>query len=275
MQFFLYTSLFLLGVIIGSFLNVFLLRGGTGKWKKGRSVCFSCGKEIRKRDMFPILSYFLLRGRCFFCKSKISFQYPLVEFLNGFLFVLTFVFFFKNDWLSFLNVVLLSGIVSMFLTIIFYDIKHKIIPDGPETILFFLAILKVSLDFFGDRDIHNLIFSLSAGFLSAIPFFCLWFFSKGKWLGFGDVKLVIPLGWIVGFNLVFPSIIFSYWLGGAFVIVFFFIGRFAPRLLLFFGLKNYRLTRKTELPFAPFLIAGFFINLLFPEFSYYLFPFLL
>jgi leader peptidase (prepilin peptidase)/N-methyltransferase len=196
---FLPIPVFVFGAMVGSFLNVFLLRGGTGRWKTGRSICFSCGKQIESIDMIPILSYIFLAGRCRFCKSKISFQYPLVELLNGLLFLIVFYVSFVN--LNFLNVMLvlnLWAIMSALLLICFYDIKHKIIPNGPQFLLYSFTILKIVIDYFNGGSVRVALFTFLAGFLAGLPFFLMWLFSSGRWIGFGDVKLAVPLGWLVG-----------------------------------------------------------------------------
>lgn len=276
---FLSIPVFIFGAMIGSFLNVFLLRGGTGKWRSGRSVCFSCGKIIEPVDMVPILSYLFLKGRCRFCKSKISLQYPLVEFVNGFLFLVTSYFFWdfnKVDVLNIISVLNLWGIVSMLVLICFYDIKHKIIPTGPQSLLFIFTFSKLFLDYILiDWNISNFIWSVISGFLASLPFFLLWFVSKGKWIGFGDVKLAIPLGWLVGLNFVIQSIMMGYIVGGLLIMIFLIIKSIYPGFLNLIGFSRINLTRKTEVPFAPFLILGFLITFLFPSVTYYLFPFLI
>jgi leader peptidase (prepilin peptidase)/N-methyltransferase len=276
---FLAIPVFVFGSMVGSFLNVFLLRGGTGKWKSGRSVCFSCGKTIEPIDMVPILSYLFLKGRCRFCKSKISSQYPLVEFLNGVLFLVIFYFFFNFGNLDILNVISvlnLWGIVSMLVLICFYDIKHKIIPTGPQTLLYIFTFLKILLDYFSKNvDLKDSFWTFGAGFLASLPFFLLWVFSKGRWIGFGDVKLAIPLGWLVGIGFIIQSIMMGYIAGGLLIVLFWVTKKISPRLLKFIGFEKVNLGRKTEVPFAPFLIMGFLIMFLFPSVTYYLFPFLI
>src|SRR3989344_1792899 len=82
---------FILGTIIGSFLNVVILRYNTGSSIQGRSGCMSCGKPLVWYELFPVLSFLFLLGRCGGCKSRISAQYPLVELLTGIIFLLTFL----------------------------------------------------------------------------------------------------------------------------------------------------------------------------------------
>lgn len=273
---FLSIPVFIFGAMVGSFLNVFLLRGGTGKWRSGRSVCFSCGKTIEPIDMIPILSYFFLKGRCRFCKSKISFQYPLVELLNGLLFLLIFYIFFTGfNFLVILNILVLWSIMSLLLLICFYDIKHKIIPTGPQFLLYFFTLLKIILDYFIGGDTKSFVWAFLGGILASLPFFLMWFFSKGKWIGFGDVKLALPLGWFVGFQFIIQSILISYIIGGVSIVIFSLLKKFFPKVLSYFGLDTLKLNRKTEVPFAPFLIAGFTLMFFFPSVTYYLFPFLM
>ena len=84
---------FVLGTLIGSFLNVVALRYNTGMTVNGRSKCFSCGKNLSWFELFPVLSFLFQKGACRKCKSKISWQYPLIETLSGIIFVMIFLIF--------------------------------------------------------------------------------------------------------------------------------------------------------------------------------------
>ena len=82
--------IFILGAIVGSFLNVVILRLGTGAGFGGRSFCFSCREKLKWFELIPIFSFFFQRGHCRKCHSRISWQYPLVEILTGVIFLLTY-----------------------------------------------------------------------------------------------------------------------------------------------------------------------------------------
>jgi leader peptidase (prepilin peptidase)/N-methyltransferase len=141
-----------------------------------------------------------------------------------------------------------------------YDIRHYIIPDSLTVALTIGSLLwYVSLLFNGTEwvFIGESIFAALAG---TGFFFALWFVSKGAWLGFGDVKLAFPLGLIVGPSLVFSMIVYSFWFGAALSLLLIGIGKLVRgqvRLQKLFG----RLTIKSVVPFAPFMIAGCLIVL--------------
>src|SRR6185503_15262997 len=84
---------FVLGTIVGSFLNVVALRYNTGMTLKGRSKCFSCGKNLEWHELIPVISFLFQKGQCKTCKSSISWQYPIIELSGGLLFILIFYFF--------------------------------------------------------------------------------------------------------------------------------------------------------------------------------------
>src|SRR5690606_24099342 len=87
MTYFVYAFFFLLGLIIGSFLNVVIYRYNTGSAIKGRSYCFTCRSQLRWYELVPLFSFLIQRGKCRSCRSLISIQYPLVELTVGVVFV--------------------------------------------------------------------------------------------------------------------------------------------------------------------------------------------
>lgn len=241
-------SVFSLGLIIGSFLNVVILRHQTGRTLSGRSGCFSCSKKLQWYELIPVLSFLLQRGRCRGCRSKISWQYPLVELLTGFLFV-SVAWHFAGDWPA----IIFFWLITSFLIIIaVYDLKHQIIPDrfvfAFIVLSFFQPIILLE-----DPILFNLFWSIVGGIVVSLPLFLLWLVSRGHWLGFGDVKLALGVGLLLGWQGGLSALMLSFWLGA---IIGLFLIAWGKTQLWRRG-KSY--TMKSEVPFAPFLILGFWL----------------
>jgi len=257
-MFLIWISVFILGAIIGSFLNVVILRYNTGRSVNGRSGCLSCGYQLKWYDMVPIFSWLSLRGRCRKCSSKISIQYPLVEFGTAILFVV--LFWSALPFLEYLNLILLyfiwNAIIFSILIVIFvYDIRHKIIPDSLSFTFALLALTQTLIIFpFGSELTIVNYLNLFAGPLLFLPFYLLWKVSSGRWIGLGDGKLALGIGWYLGFIYGLSAIIFSFYLGAICAITAMLIERLKPKI------KN--ITMKTEVPFAPFLIIGIIVEFL-------------
>jgi len=238
--------IFIFGLLIGSFLNCLIYRlEKKENFLKGRSYCPHCHHQLNWSDLIPILSFIFLKGKCRYCHKPISLQYPLVEISTALIFLLIFNFQFSifNQFLisNFLNLAYLF-LVSCFLIVIFvYDFKYYLIPDK----VIYLAILIVFIyRLFGtSKPFLNPLFS---GFGAAAFFFLLWFISRGRWMGFGDVKL----GFLMGFFLSFPNILVALFFA-------FIIGAIIGIGLIIAGKK----TLKSQVPFGPFLILGTFIAL--------------
>lgn len=249
----------LLGAIIGSFLNVVILRYNTGLSLGGRSGCMSCGKTLQWYELIPIISYIIIRGRCTKCSSKISIQYPLVELSTAILFGLTFILF--NT--SFLENIVYFGIIfalylialSILVVIFVYDIYHKIIPDSLSysfaVVALSITLITIKIPIDGISGILNLF----SGIILFLPFYILWLVSKGKWIGLGDGKLALGIGWLLGIVHGVSALVIAFWIGAIFSVCF----------MLLFNLKHKakNITMKTEIPFAPFLIIGTLIELFF------------
>ena len=262
MEYFLQIAVFIFGTIIGSFLNVVILRYGR-KSLTGRSVCPNCGKKLQWFELVPLVSFFFLGRKCRGCQQKISWQYPLVEIVTGILFLTIFnsqfpVFNqFSIHNFQFLNLIILWVIFSLLIVIFVYDFLHKIIPDLLVFLFIGLSVIPI-LGGFDTLSGNWWNFSwgtrLWAGPVLALPFAGLWFFSKGKWIGLGDAKLAWGIGWLLGFAKGLSAIILGVWLGALVGLLLIFLPRVIPKQRLFFKGKNF--TMKSELPFAPFLIIG-------------------
>ncbi|MDO8482858.1 MAG: prepilin peptidase [bacterium] len=269
---------FTLGTIVGSFLNVVILRFNTGVSLGGRSGCFSCGRKIKWHDLVPIVSFLSLRGRCRSCKSRLSLQYPTVELLTGFLFLATFLKYFSSGFapeFSIFNFSDLAGsggagqfsidllVLSLLVVISVYDLKHKIIPDSLVFLFGTLAFARLLFSV----EISSLfqfpyLLDLLSGPILALPIAILWLISGGRWIGLGDAKLAIGIGWFLGFSLGISAMVVGFWIGavvGIFLICVSKLSRIrgVRRLLLNMGAKH--LTMKSEIPLAPFLILGLVI----------------
>jgi len=245
--------IFLFGTIVGSFLNCVIYRLETGEsFLKGRSHCLYCKHVLGWQDLIPIFSFLILKGKCRYCHQKISWQYPLVELATAILFVSIFHSLDRGP-----SSIFFGWILTAFLIIIFvYDLKHYIIPDKviypaiATTLLFRLfEILKF-------RNWNSLNPLFSAILVSAF-FLVIVLISKGRWMGWGDVKLAFLMGLFLGY----PKILVALFLA-------FSIGAIIGLILIAFGKK----TLKSEIPFGPFLVSGTFLAIFLGEkiFNWYL-----
>jgi prepilin signal peptidase PulO-like enzyme (type II secretory pathway) len=243
MNIFLFLFSGFLGTMIGSFLNVVLYRFGASTIHKGRSICLSCGEKIHVRDLVPIFSYLFLRGKCRACKTKISPQYISVEIamtVIGLLIFLTIPH--TISLLQTLSYIIYYLILcALLVTIAVYDFKHKIIPDEFSFTFALLALLGLFVSVNGISI--PTIWQLLAGPLIALPTALIYFVSKGEWMGLGDSKLFLGIGWMLGLSLGFSAFILSFWIGALVSI----------SMLM---LPNSKLKMKSQIPFAPFIIAA-------------------
>lgn len=251
---------FILGLIIGSFLNVVILRFNTEKSFGGRSACMSCQSKLRPHELIPLLSFLILRGRCFTCKTRISVQYPIVELTTGLIFAGLFLkfqdIFFNSTLIFSFTYAYYAAIFSLLVVIAVYDLKHKIIPDKLSLVLGVLAFCGIFFFIDGTFIPHTpTLLEVLSGALIALPFALVWLFSRGTWMGLGDAKIAVGLGYLLGFSRIISGVVFSFW-SGAIVGIF---------LILFS--KDYKM--KSEIPFAPFLVLGAIIAFFF---ELHLFP---
>lgn len=219
-----------------------------------------CQKKLVWYELIPLVSFVVLVGRCRTCKTKISLQYPLVEFVTGLIFA---ILFFKFQDMFFLNISTFSFAYayyalafSLLVVIAVYDIRHKIIPDMLALFLGILAFIGLFLfNIDGSSGLplfypHIPTFlDFASGFLIAFPFAFFWLISGGRWMGLGDAKLAIGLGWLLGLSRALSGIVLSFWIGAVVGI-----------LLVIFS-KKYKM--KSEIPFAPYLVLGTLLAFLF------------
>lgn len=252
--------IFLLGLVVGSFLNVVIYRYNTGlSVARGRSRCLACGRELRWFELVPVFSFLIQAGRCRSCRSRISWQYPAVELASGLLFVALFCRFsgLPAGWFLFW---LGALIWSLLLVITVYDLRHKIIPDGLVYAFIILSLFFALLPF-GQVSLVTFLKHLVSGAVLFSFFFLLWWFSSGRWMGLGDAKLALGAGFLLGWPGALSALIFAFWSGALFGI-------------LLIALQKTKIGWKSELPFAPFIVFGlalnFFLNLnVLPVFTFF------
>jgi leader peptidase (prepilin peptidase)/N-methyltransferase len=239
--------IFIFGLIIGSFLNCVIWRlYKEESFIAGSSYCPHCHHSLGFWDLFPVLSFVFLMGKCRYCKEKISIQYPLIELITAILFSLTFVHFG-----SLVSLELLFWLIIMsFLIVIFvFDLKYFIIPDEVIYPAIFLSIIWLLYSFFiGSIDSHEVALTIGSALGASLFFFLIWFFSKGMAMGFGDVKLALLVGLLLGF----PNVIVGVFLG-------FLFGAIIGSIAVFLKKKG----MSSEVPFAPFLVMGLVISFFF------------
>ncbi|MFZ2484364.1 MAG: prepilin peptidase [Minisyncoccia bacterium] len=230
--------LLVLGTVVGSFLNVVGLRFDTGRGFGGRSSCPACGETLRWWELVPIISFLVLKAKCQRCQAKISWQYPVVEILTGLVFVTVPPIFLP--------------VFCIYVVITIYDFKHKIIPDP----LVYSAIVLSLIYALYNLSTYQLLDLLAGPILFAF-FGSIWLFSGGRAMGFGDAKLGLSVGLLLGAAQGFSAIVLSFWLGALGSLGYIFLAKFG-------FLKNDKgLTMKSEVPFAPFIILGAWISLVF------------
>ena len=250
--------LFLFGTIIGSFLNVVIYRHNTGKGLGGHSHCTSCGTRLSSYELIPLLSYLAQYGRCRSCSARITPQYFLVELTTGAAFALSLLV--ATDLVS---LVLTLAVFSVLIVIVVYDLHHLIIPD-----VFVVALVVLALAYLSWNPLLGTLHlpppsALLGGLGAALFFASFWFFSKGRWMGLGDAKLAFPLGCIVGYPAVLSFVVFSFWIGAVVTLLLLGLQHLFKRGQKWLRFPYTTLRMKSEVPFAPFLVAAFFAVYLF------------
>jgi len=255
--------IFMLGLLIGSFLNVVIHRSNTGETvTKGRSHCPLCGNVLCWYELIPIVSFLLQRGRCNSCKNKISLQYPIVEVFTSIVFFAGWRFYlsnlskqiFQNPILFWCYTLLVLFWIATLVAIFVYDWKYLEIPTNflRWGILFSVAsviardadLLFISNNF---SVVNSAILSGIAGALMAGGFFFLLVaVSREKWMGRGDIYIGAIIGMVVGWPWILEALMIAFTVGAV-------VGIF---LML---LKGKDL--KTKIAFGPFLVFGGLITL--------------
>jgi leader peptidase (prepilin peptidase)/N-methyltransferase len=237
--------LVVIGLAFGSFANVLIGRFNVKKDGKNEidlnlpSNCDSCNERIAWYDLIPVVSYIILRGRCRKCESEIPKYTPWVELAGGLLALGTYISFGIS-----LGSILLFFVGILMIVIFVYDWKNHLIPDYYIYAGVALGVLyNINLAISGNLVLIDLVYALlvGSGFL-----YLLNIISAGKWMGMGDVKLMLVVGLILGWPLTGVQIYLSFILGGIIGLI-----------LIIVGNKDL----KSQVSFGPILIAGYFVSL--------------
>ncbi len=223
--------IFIIGICIGSFLNVLIYR-----IPKGENIAFppshcpKCNAKLKPWHNIPIISYILLKGKCAYCREKISIRYPIVEILTGILAVLVY----KKMGIDIYSTITFF-IFALFLTLSMIDFDYKAVPDS-------LNLLALTLSFFNSPNILDNFTNalILMGGMSLIRYYVS-FFIKREAMGEGDIIFAGSMGALLGIKLSLMSL---------------FIASF---IAIFPSIYNRISKKEFELPFIPFLAIATFI----------------
>ena len=236
MQTLIYIAIFIFGSILGSFYNVVIYRlPRKESIVVGSSHCPSCNTSIKPYDLIPVLSYFILGGKCRSCKKPYSFRYPLIEFLSGILFAFTYHVY-GYSWSTLIGIIL----ASILLIITMIDIDTMEIYDAFQVLLFILAIAFITQSNLPLGD------HLIGFFIISVPFYVIALITNG--MGGGDIKLIAMGGLLLGWKATLVAFFIASIIGGMVAI-----------LLVLLKQQG----RKSLIAFGPYLCLGIYIAFLY------------
>lgn len=228
----------ILGAVTASFIGVVVARLNTGQsFLTGYSRCDVCNTPLHPFSLVPAISFFVQGGRAHCCGAWLSLLAPLGELFLGGLFIATY-------WAVGLTVTLplMLSALSVLSALVLYDLRHQILPSA---LLGALLVLSILIRFVLSPSATDFFFSVFVALLLSLSFVLIHLFSRGRLMGFSDAPLVLALALLVG-SAAFPGYVFSFWIGA--VVGIFMLAR-RPRGSIL----------GTEVPFAPFLAAGFLL----------------
>jgi len=230
--------LFILGAVVGSFLNVVVLRTKYGGGiARGRSRCPKCHEQLRPIELVPIFSFIFLGGKCRHCRAKISWQYLLVEISTAVLYSVSGIIWFVGGF-GILSLLASLVFISFLIIIFVYDLRWQIVPDRfSMSAIIIMFVLNLFLGFS--------VWNMAIGAIIAGGFFFLQFaVSRGRWIGGGDIRLGILIGVALGWEKTLLVLLLAY-VGGAIIGV----------ILILFKQKKF----ESEIAFGTFLsVASLF-----------------
>lgn len=252
LQIFLGVFIFIAGTCVGSFLNVCIYRIPLEQSIAfPPSHCPHCSTPLKTKDLLPIISYLLLKGKCRYCDAGISMRYPLVELLTGIVWLTVFIRFgLSIETAAFLF------LFSILIAVFFIDIDHMIIPNGlvltglAGGLLIFIYNLFHPFSLYSPARWYTPLIGMvsASGVLFIVALIGLLIYKNDGAMGMGDVKIFMPIGLFIGWKLALLALFMSIMAGGLISI-----------FLLLFRIKD----RKSAIPFGPYIILGTFIAVFF------------
>lgn len=236
------------GIVIGSFLNVCIYRIPEKlSIVTERSHCMNCNRGLKWYELVPVFSYVFLQGRCRSCKSHISIQYPIIEALNGLIYVLVFYFCGWDSIYTLLLTIVYCLSISALIVLSVIDFRMNIIPPGINIFLLVMGLAAVVIKYFESGRATDLVWNHAIGFF-AISLFLLmiYYATKGRAIGGGDIKLMAATGLLLGWEL---------------VVLAFFVGCILAAIIHLLRMRISNVGR--SLAFGPYLSMGIVIALLY------------
>lgn len=243
-------TVFALGVCVGSFSNVCILRIPEKESIVPPSHCVHCGRKLKWYELIPIFSFLALRGKCKGCNAKISLQYPLIEGISGVLWVVVYIYFRSSIFNSELELSLVSLLTmlvfcftaSALLIIAVIDFRTMEIPPSLNYAIGVLGLIHLALNY------QNWYLYLIGAVAVSGVLLILWFVTGGRALGGGDIKLMAVCGLLLGWKLIIIAFLLGCVIGTVVHVT---------RMVLSKAGRT--------LAFGPYLAAGVFISMLWGE----------
>jgi prepilin signal peptidase PulO-like enzyme (type II secretory pathway) len=230
------------GLLVGSFLNVVILRLHAGKqFAKGRSACPHCKHVLGAGELVPLVSWLVQRGRCRHCHKPISRQYPVVEALTAALFTLAYLTHPPDSLANLVVLILWLYVIASFIVLAVYDLRWYLLPDKVLLPAIVPAAAILLVEAIAAQSPAVAYRPLLAALFAGGGFYSLAAVSRGRWMGGGDIKLVFVIGLLLGIQKSAVALSLA------------FISAAVVGVVL---ILRQRKQRTDSIPFGPFLIAG-------------------
>ena len=238
----LYFISFFIGAAVGSFTLVVVNRLHVAPIINARSKCFSCGKKLSWYELIPVVSYTIQKGKCTTCHAKIGYDHVLVEIVYGLLFTLFYGLFLKDKGINLTTTWWTVYYSAMFVisgVLVLYDLRHRFVPEYFLYAYLVLSSIMMFIRFFETKNGYEFI----TPFVISLPALLIYFITKKRGIGLGDVLLFSGIGMLLGTEAALASLVISVW-----------SATIVGLTLQLSNRKEYHM--KYALPFVPFMIIS-------------------